>query len=111
MRTFVVALVLSLVPGVWRQGWAGVVLNPEASRQLLADFDRVYALPDDKLLKRVLAPFTPGRMEYYRVHRAEQAKYIPVDEAAILKHVAEQTGLTFSEKPRQVRVLLVERDG
>jgi hypothetical protein len=32
-----------------------------------------------------------------------------LDEAAILKHLSEQTGLTFSEKPRRVRVLLVER--
>jgi hypothetical protein len=30
------------------------------------------------------------------------------DEAAVLKHLSEQTGMTFSEKTRRVRVLLVE---
>jgi hypothetical protein len=32
-----------------------------------------------------------------------------LDEAAILKHLSAQTGLTFTEKTRRVRALLVER--
>ena len=33
-----------------------------------------------------------------------------VDEAAVLDSLAKQTGLTFEQEPRRVRVLLVERD-
>jgi hypothetical protein len=42
----------------------------------------------------------------YRESRKQRAK---IDEAAVLKHLSEQTGLTFSEKTRRVRVLYVER--
>ncbi len=48
-----------------------------ASKQLLEEFQQTYALPDGKFFKRVLPPFSPGRMEYYRVHHATQAQYIP----------------------------------
>ena len=50
---------------------------PDVSKQLLAEFRRIYALPDDKVVKRVPPPFSPGRLEFYRVHDAEQAKSIP----------------------------------
>ncbi len=48
----------------------------DVSKQLLAEFRRAYALPDDKVVKRVAPPVSPARMEYYRVHDAEQAKAI-----------------------------------
>lgn len=48
-----------------------------ASRQLLEEFQQTYALPDGMVFKRVLPPCSPGRMEYYRVHHATQAQYIP----------------------------------
>ena len=38
--------------------------------------------------------------------RPKQGKW---DEAALLKHLSEQTGLTFTQNTRRVRVLLVER--
>jgi hypothetical protein len=47
------------------------------SQQLLSEFRQAYALPDDKVVKRVAPPFSPGRLEFYRVHNAEQAKAIP----------------------------------
>lgn len=42
-----------------------------------------------------------------RFHESRRQK--DADEAAILKHVSEQTGLTFSERTRHIRVLLIER--
>ncbi len=49
----------------------------DVSKQLLAEFRRVYELPDDKAVKRVAPPFSPGRMEYYRVRMPAQAQAIP----------------------------------
>jgi hypothetical protein len=49
----------------------------DASRRLLDEFQRAYALSDDQVIKRVAPPFSPGRMEFYRVHDAEQAKILP----------------------------------
>jgi hypothetical protein len=48
-----------------------------ASRELLEDFQRFYALPDDKVIKRVAPPFSPGRLEYYRVHDPEPSTRKP----------------------------------
>jgi hypothetical protein len=50
--------------------------SKDASEPLLAEFRRTYALPDDKVIKRVGPPFSPGRLEFYRVHD-EQAKAAP----------------------------------
>jgi len=55
---------------------------PEASddadsKRLLEEFQRAYALPDGQVVRRVARPFTPGRLEFYRVHHARQAKSIP----------------------------------
>ncbi len=49
----------------------------EDSRRLLDEFRTTYALPDDAVVKRVAPPFTAGRMEYYRVYEARQAKILP----------------------------------
>src|SRR5579872_993965 len=49
----------------------------DASRQLLAEFRQTYALPDDKVIKRVAPPFSTGRQEFYLVHESEQAKLSP----------------------------------
>ncbi len=51
--------------------------SDEDSRRLLDEFRTTYALPDDAVVKRVAPPFTAGRMEYYRVHEARQAKILP----------------------------------
>ncbi|MHC4406729.1 MAG: hypothetical protein ACYTG0_44470 [Planctomycetota bacterium] len=51
--------------------------NNNASRQLLDEFRQTYALPDGQAVKRVSPPFSPGRLEYYRVYHAAQAKSIP----------------------------------
>jgi hypothetical protein len=48
-----------------------------AAERLLEEFQRTYALPDDKVVKRVPAPYVPGRLAFYRVHDAEQARIIP----------------------------------
>jgi hypothetical protein len=52
-------------------------VSNDTSKRLLAEFRRVYALPDGKAVKRVAPPYSPGRMEYYRVRLAPQAQYIP----------------------------------
>jgi hypothetical protein len=52
-------------------------VSNDTSKQLLAEFRRVYALPDDKAINRVAPPYSPGRMEYYCVRLASQAQYIP----------------------------------
>jgi hypothetical protein len=44
---------------------------------LLAEFRRAYALPDGKVVGRVAPPFSPGRLEYYRVHEPVQAQAYP----------------------------------
>ena len=49
----------------------------DVSKQLLAEFRQTYALPDDKVIKRVGPPFSPGRQEFYLVHEPEQAKLSP----------------------------------
>jgi hypothetical protein len=49
----------------------------DASKQLLAEFERTYAVADGKVIKRVAPPFSPGRLEFYRVHHVEQAKSAP----------------------------------
>ena len=51
--------------------------NKEASKKLLADFRQSYALPDDKVVRHLAPPFSPGRLEFYRKHHAEQAKSAP----------------------------------
>jgi hypothetical protein len=45
-------------------------------KQLLEEFRQAYALPDDKVIKRVGPPFSAGRLEFYRVHDPRQAKLI-----------------------------------
>ena len=52
-------------------------LRNDASKLLLEEFQRTYALPDDKVVKRVPPPYVPGRLAFYRVHDAEQARIIP----------------------------------
>ena len=49
----------------------------DASKLLLEEFQRTYALPDNKVVKRVPPPYVPGRLAFYRVHDAEQARIIP----------------------------------
>ncbi len=49
----------------------------EVSKQLLTEFRRTYALPDDKAVNRVAPPFSPGRLEFYRVREPAQAQAIP----------------------------------
>ena len=66
-------------------------------------------------LQRPILNETIGRPEnpitaYYSARRLRACrKKGNADEAAILKHLAEQTGLTFTEKTRKVRVLHVDR--
>ena len=49
----------------------------DVSKELLAEFRRTYALPDDQVIKRVAPPFSPGRLEFYRVREPAQAQAIP----------------------------------
>ena len=49
----------------------------DASDLLLEEFQQTYALPDGKVVKRVPPPYVPGRLAFYRVHDAEQARIIP----------------------------------
>jgi hypothetical protein len=52
-------------------------LPDEDSRRLLDKFRTIYALPDGAMVRRIAPPFSAGRMEYYRVHEAHQAKILP----------------------------------
>lgn len=52
-------------------------MRDDISKRLLAEFRQSYAVPDGKVIKRVAPPFSPGRLEFYRVHDARQAKLIP----------------------------------
>ena len=57
--------------------FAASSLSADVSKHLLAEFRQTYALPDGKVIKRVAPPFTPGRMEFYRVREPAQAQAIP----------------------------------
>ena len=65
------ALAAKSGPSVSKQG--------DDSERLLAEFRETYALPDGKVLKRVAPPFTPGRLEYYRVRDSQRVKALPDD--------------------------------
>jgi hypothetical protein len=74
-------------------GWDGLLdyLGVYLGRQVFAD-----------------APVSPPtNFVYYRLRRDRSAD--PADEDAVIKKVAEQTGLTFTRERRDVRVLWVEK--
>jgi hypothetical protein len=82
-RVYILAMSIVCLPGslpklrCFAAEEATAAEKAKASQKLLDEFQRIYELPNGKAIKRVAPPFSPERMEYYRVHHAEQAKHIP----------------------------------
>ncbi|HEV3342947.1 MAG TPA: hypothetical protein VG125_21415 [Pirellulales bacterium] len=84
---------------------------PDRVRQDVETFEAAYALSEGEVLARLIPPFIPERLVYYRVKHAGQAQAIPQGPDSMLfrweKGTLAGTGMSFSNgQGIQVRALV-----